>query len=203
MVNFDRDKFDDMTTEQKIVFVNDLVVKNIKLTEKEIKYLVPQNRSMYFYNRVKTTECIEDYEIDEMNDDDKEIFILNRRFLHKSELKKLSTNLQLIYIRRALVSGIQLSSEEFNLLKNDELKKYYADEKGKINSDITLTAEELKYIDSKGQIQFINMVVRMGLSPSTDEIKSFKPEALRYYQSHRTMTEIRSIIKQELRKILS
>ena len=132
-----------------------------------------------------------------------ELYILSRRFLHKSELDRLSKDLQLIYIRRALVSGIQLSSEEFNSLKDDELRKYYVNEKGKINSDITLTAEELKYVDYEGQIQYINILIRMGLSPNPNEIKSFKPEALRYYQTHKNMNEVRSIIKQELIKILS
>ena len=51
MINFDRDKFDNLTTEQKIAFVNDLVIKNSKLNKKEINYLVPENREKYFYNR--------------------------------------------------------------------------------------------------------------------------------------------------------
>ena len=60
MVNFDRDRFDDMTTDEKISFVNSLVVKNLKLLPKEIEYLVPENREKYFYNRARTSDWLED-----------------------------------------------------------------------------------------------------------------------------------------------
>ena len=59
MVNFDRDRFKEMNTRERDAFVNDLVVKNTKLTEEELNYLVPQNREKYFFNRVRTSDWLE------------------------------------------------------------------------------------------------------------------------------------------------
>jgi len=202
MINFDRDRFDGLTTEEKISFVNDLVVKNTKLTEKEIHYLVPQNREAYFYNRVRTSDWLEDYEFNAMSDQEKEIYIWNKRFLQKADLARLPEKLQKEYISKTITSGVQLSPGEFDMLANDELRKYYAHEKIKYAIDTTFTAQELSYLDTHDQKQYLNTLIRTGLAPNTDEFPSFTPEALRYYKSHQTMNEIRSIIKQELTKIL-
>jgi hypothetical protein len=191
-----------MTTEQKIAFVNDLVVKNTQLTPEEIIYLIPQNRDKYFYNRARTSNWIENYEFEELSDKEKEIYIWNKRFLDKSEIKRLSPELQKQYISKSISSGVQLTPEEFHELKNDDIRNYYVNEKIKYSIDTTFTAEELSYLDAKNQIQYINTVVRMGLSPNIDEIKVFKPEALRYYQSHKTLNEMRLIIKGGLKNIL-
>lgn len=156
MINFERDKFDDMTTEQKVSFVNDLVIKNTKLTKKEIEYLVPNNRSAYFYNRLKTSDWLEDYEFNEMSDKEKETYIWNKRFLQKSDLQRLPEKLQREYINKAIASGIQLRPEEFKLLANDELRRYYAREKIKFAIDTTFTPEELFYLNSDDQIEYIN-----------------------------------------------
>ncbi len=203
MINFDRDRFDDMTTDEKVAFVNDLVVKNTKLTEEEIHYLVPQNKSVYFYNRIRTSDWLEDYEFNAMSDEDKEIYIWKKRFLQKADLERLPIYLQKEYISKTLTSGVQLEPGEFDMLADDDLRRYYAHEKIKYAIDTTFTAQELSYLDSHDQIQYLNTLIRTGLAPNTDEFPAFKPEALRYYQTHRTMNEIRSIIKQELTKILS
>jgi len=202
MINFQRSDFSSMTTEQKIAFVNDLVVKNTQLTPEEIIYLIPQNRDKYFYNRARTSNWIENYEFEELSDKEKEIYIWNKRFLDKSEIKRLSPELQKQYISKSISSGVQLTPEEFHELKNDDIRNYYVNEKIKYSIDTTFTAEELSYLDAKNQIQYINTVVRMGLSPNIDEIKVFKPEALRYYQSHKTLNEMRLIIKGGLKNIL-
>lgn len=202
MINFQRSDFGSMTTEQKIAFVNDLVVKNTQLTPEEITYLIPQNRDKYFYNRVRTSNWIENYEFEELSDKEKEIYIWNKRFLDKSEIKRLSPELQKQYISKSISSGVQLTPEEFHELKNDDIRNYYVNEKIKYSIDTTFTAEELNYLDAKNQIQYINTVIRMGLSPNLDEIKVFKPEALRYYKSHKTLNEMRSIINNGFKKIL-
>jgi len=203
MINFERDRFDEMTTDEKVAFVNDLVVKNTKLTEKEINYLVPQNKEVYFYNRVRTSDWLEDYEFNAMSDEEKEIYIWNKRFLQKADLERLPIYLQKEYISKTITSGVQLSPGEFDILANDDLRKYYAHEKIKYAIDTTFTAQELSYLDSHDQIQYLNTLIRTGLAPNTEEFQTLKPEALRYYQSHRTLNEIRSIIKEELTKILS
>lgn len=202
MINFDRDNFSEMNTKQKIAFVNDLVMKNTQLSPEEIAYLVPQNREKYFYNRVRTSNWLDDYEFDELSDEEKEIYIWNKRFLDKSELERLSPDLQKEYISKTITSGVQLTPEEFNSLKDDSIRHYYVEEKIKYSIDTTFTSEELTYLDSEGQIRYINTVIRMGLAPNPDEIKIFKPEALRYYQSHKTLNEMRSIINTGLKKIL-
>lgn len=202
MVNFDRDRFDDMTTEEKIAFVNDLVVKNTKLTEKEIEYLVPQNRKNYFYNRVRTSDWLEDYEFNAMSEKEQEIYIWNNRFLQQADLKRLPENLQKEFISKTITSGVQLTPEEFDLLANDELREYYVSEKIKYAIDTTFTPEELKYLNSDDQIQYLNTLIRMGLAPNPDELHVFKPEAMRYYQSHKTLNEMRVIIRQEIKKVL-
>jgi len=199
MINFDRYRFQDMNTEQKNVFVNNLVLQNVKLSPEEINYLVPENRDKYFYNRVRTSNWFDDYEFNELSDKEKEIYIWNKRFLDKSELERLSPELQKQYIRKTITSGVQMSPEEFNLLSNDELRKYYVDEKIKYSIDVTFTPEELNYLDAKQQIQYLNTLIRMGLSPNPGEFTMFKPEALRYYQSHKTLNEIRSIVKSILK----
>lgn len=202
MINFDRDNFDELSSEQKIYFVNDLVLKNVKLRPQEIEYLVPQNRDKYFYNRVRTSEWLDEYEFEQLNDREKEIYITSKRYLSHPDLKRLSPELQKKYISNSLLSGVQLSPEEFNTLHNDELRDFYAREKVKYSIDTTFTPEELEYLDEDDQIQYINTLVRMGLSPNPDEIPTFKPKAMRYFQSHRSLNEIRSIIRQEIRKIL-
>jgi len=202
MINFDRDNFSSMSTEQKIAFVNDLVVKNTQLTPEEITYLVPQNREKYFYNRVRTSNWLEDYEFDNLLDDEKEIYITNKRFIHKNELSRLSPDLQKKYIATTISTGIQLTPEEFSSLENDEVRNYYVKQKLLHSIDTTFTPEELSFLESEGQIRYINTVIRMGLAPNPNEIKIFKPEALRYYQSHKTLNEMRSIIRGGLKKIL-
>lgn len=202
MINFERDAFDDMNTEQKVAFVNSLVKKNLKLTPEEMKYLVPNNREAYFYNRVRTSDWLEDYEFNAMSDREKEIYIWNKRFLQKADLARLPEKLQKEYISKTITSGVQLTPEEFNLLANDEFRAYYAKEKIKYAIDTTFTAEELAYLDSKDQKQYINTLTRLGLAPNPDEVAVFKPEALRYLQVNNSLNEVRSIIQQEIRKIL-
>jgi hypothetical protein len=198
MINFDRDRFSNMNTEQKIAFVNDLVVKNTKLTSEEIKYLVPQNRDKYFYNRARTSEWLEDYEFEELSEKEKEIYIWKRRFLGKDIIKKLSPELQKNYVDKTIVSGVQLTPEEFSLLYDDEIRCYYANEKIKYSVDTTFTPEELSFLDDDDQIQYINTVNRMGLAPNPDEVLVFKPKALRFYQSNKTLNEMRKIIRKVL-----
>jgi hypothetical protein len=150
MVNFDRDKFEEMNTEQKIAFVNDLVDKNIKLTEEEITFLIPQNKKKYFYNRVKTSDWLDDYEFNSLTDREKEIYISNNRFLQKADLKRLPDNLQKKFVDKTISSGVQLTPEEFSLLADDDIREYYVNEKAKFAIDITFTSEELKYLDFEG-----------------------------------------------------
>lgn len=202
MINFDRDRFESMTTEQKIAFVNNLVMQNTQLTPEEINYLVPENRDKYFYNRVRTSNWLDDYEFNELSDEEKEIYIWNKRFLDNSELSRLSPELQKQYISKTLTSGVQMSPEEFSLLKNDEIRKYYVDEKIKYSIDVTFTPEELGYLDALQQIKYVNTLIRMGLAPNPEEFPKFKPETLRYYQSHKTLNEMRLIVKKGIRKIL-
>lgn len=202
MINFDRDNFNELTTDEKISFVNDLVIKNQKLTEEEIKYLVPQNREKYFYNRSRTSDWLEDYEFNELSDKEKEIYIWNKRFLDPSVLESLDPHMQKEYITKTISSGVHLTPKEFQLLDNDELRRYYVKEKIKYAIDTTFTPEELSFLDADEQIQYINTVTRMGLAPNPDEIPTFKPKALRFYQSRRNLNEVRSIIRQEIRKIL-
>lgn len=202
MINFDRDRFDNMNTEQKIAFVNSLVIQNIQLTPKEIEYLVPENREKYFHNRVRTSNWLEDYEFDELSDEEKEIYITNKRFIHKNELLKLNSDLQKKYIATTISTGIQLTPEEFNSLKNDDVRKYYVNQKLLHSIDTTFTPEELSYLEPSGQIKYINTLIRMGLAPNTEEFPKFKPETLRYYQSHKTLNEMRLIIDFGFKKIL-
>jgi hypothetical protein len=42
----------------------------------------------------------------------------------------------------------------------------------------------------------------MGLAPNPGEFESFKPETKRYYQSHKTLNEMRVIIRAEIKKII-
>ena len=203
MINFDRDTFESMNTGQKTAFVNDLVVKNTKLTEEEMSYLVPENREKYFYNRVRTSDWLEDYEFNAMSDEEKEIYIWQKRFLQKADLARLPEYLQKQYISKTITSGVQLSPGEFDMLANDDLRRYYAHEKIKYAIDTTFTAQELSYLNAEDQIQYINTLTRTGLAPNPDEFPTFKPEAMRYYQTHQTMNEVRSIIRVEITKILS
>lgn len=203
MINFDRDRFDDMNTEEKVSFVNDLVKKNQKLTKEEIKYLVPNNRKIYFYNRIRTSSWLDYYEFNSLSDDEKELYISKKRFLGNLDLKNLSEKLQKIYIDTAISSGLNLTPEEFNLLKNVEIKKYYVKERIKKTVDTSFTAQELMYLNADEQKEYINRLIKLGLYPNVEEIKSFKPEALRYLQVSTNINEVRVIIKHEIRKILS
>lgn len=202
MINFDRDKFDEMTTDEKISFVNDLVIRNTKLRKNEMDFLIPANREKYLFNRVRTSDWLEDYEFNNMSDDEKKLYISQKRYFQGVDIKKLTDELQKEYIDSAISSGIQLTDEEFDGLHHDELKKYYVEEK-LLNSTITmLTSEELSYLDSDKQMKYINNLNRMGMAPNVGDFDYFKPEVMRYYLTHKTVNEVRTIIRSELRKIL-
>jgi len=202
MINFDRDRFDYMTTSEKISFVNDLVTKNTLLTKKEMEYLSPENREKYLFNRVRTSDWLEGYEFDNMSDEEKKIYMSQKRYLENIHIKNLNDELQKDYIDSAISSGVQLTNEEFNQLNNDELRKYYVEQK-LIHSTITLlTSEELSYLDLDKQKKYINNLNRMGMAPNLSDFKFFKPEAMRYYMTHNRVNEIRSIVRSELKKIL-
>ncbi|MEK6829610.1 MAG: hypothetical protein AABY15_05820 [Nanoarchaeota archaeon] len=202
MINFDRDRFDDMNTSEKISFVNNLVLMNQKLFPKEIQYLVPQNREAYFNNRVKTSEWIEDYEFNCLDEGEKESYIWKKRYLSKNIIKNLSPELQREFIRCAITYGISLDPEEFELLIDDDMRKSYAEDKARYSLDSTFTARELSFLESKPQIQYLNTLKRIGLAPNTDEITVLKPEALRYYKYHFGLNEIRALVRSEIRKVL-
>lgn len=202
MINFDRDNFDSLTTKEKEAFVNDLVVKNLQLTEKEIQYLVPQNREKYFYNRVRTSDWLSDYEFHAMSDKEKEIYIWNNRYLQTPDLARLPEHLQDEYISKAITSGVQLKPEEFNMLANDDFRRKYVKQKIMYGIDITFTSEELDYLEADDQIQYLNTLNRMGLAPNPEEFSSFKPKAIRYYKSQVTLQEVRKVVREEISKIL-
>lgn len=202
MINFDRNRFNDMTTSEKIAFVNDLVVKNTLLTKEEMHYLSPENREKYLFNRVRTSDWLEDYEFDNMSDEEKKIYMSQKRYLENIHIKNLTDELQKEYIDSAISSGAQLTDEEFDELRSDYLKKYYVEEK-LLHSTITmLTSEELSYLDSDKQKKYINNLNRMGMAPNVGDFKFLKPEAKRYYLTHSRVNEVRAIVRSELKKIL-
>jgi hypothetical protein len=202
MINFDRNRFNEMTTSEKIAFVNDLVTKNTLLTKEEMYYLSPENREKYLFNRVRTSEWLEDYEFDNMSDEEKKIYMSQKRYLQGIDIKKLTDDLQRDYIDSAISSGIQLTDEEFDGLHSDDIKKYYVEEK-LLHSTITmLNSEELSYLDSDKQKKYLNNLNRMGMAPNVGDFKFLKPEAIRFYLTHNRVNEIRSIVRSELKKIL-
>ncbi len=199
MINFDRNRFDEMTTDEKKSFVNDLVIKNTKLNKIEMEFLVPANREKYLFNRVRTSDWLEDYEFDNMSDEEKKVYISHKRYLENIHIKNLSDELQKEYIDSAISSGVQLTDEEFDELHTDDLRKYYVEEK-LIHSTISmLTSKELNYLDAETQKKYLNNLNRMGMAPNSSDFTFLKPEAMRYYQS---LNEIKSIVRSELRKIL-
>lgn len=202
MKNLDRNQFDNMITSDKMSFVNDLVIKNSKLTQEEIKYLTPGNRDAYFDNRTRTSDWVEDYELEAMSDDEKRIHIQYARDLSKNALKNLSQDLQKDFIDACSKAYRDLTEEEFSLLKNDEIKSYYVSSKIKNNRFSTFTAHEMKLMDSEYQIKYINSLARNGMSPSKEIISCLKPEAFRFYQVKGKINEIREIIKEEIKKII-
>lgn len=202
MINFDRNKFDEMTTHEKVAVVNDLVLRNLRLSPDEMKFLVPQNKGAYLSNRTKTSDWLEDYEFDYLTEDEKEIYIWQKRYLSKEIIKNLSPKLQKEFILCSIMYGVSLRPEEFEILYDDEMRAFYVHEKAKYALDSTLTARELSFLDSKGQISYLNTLKRNGLAPNTNEIPSLTPEALRYYYLRLNVNEVRSIVRTELRKIL-
>lgn len=202
MINFDRNRFAEMTTGEKTAFVNDLVTKNTLLNKEEMQYLTPDVKEKYLFNRVRTSNWLEDYEFESMSDEEKKLYISHKRFLQGIDVKKLTDELQKEYIDNAISSGVQLTDEEFDGLHNYDLKKYYVEEK-LLHSTITvLTSEELSYLDTDKQKKYINNLNRMGMAPNTEDFKSFNPEVIRYYSTHNRVNEVRSLVRSELRKIL-
>lgn len=202
MTGFDRDKFNDMTTQQKVALVNDLVLRNLKLSPEEMKYLVPQNKEAYLSNRIKTSDWLEDYEFNYLSEDEKEVYIWLKRYLSKEIIENLSPKLQKEFISCSIMYGISLGPKEFEILCDDDMRRYYVKEKVKYSVDSTLTARELSFLDSKGQMSYLNFLKRNGLAPNPDEILSLTPESLRFYYLKLNVNEIRSIVRSELIKIL-
>lgn len=202
MVNFDRSRFNSMSQGEKISFVNDMVLRNLKLSPEEIEYLIPQNRDKYFYNRTKTSEWIEDYEFNCLSDIEKEIYIWKKRYLSDEIIKALSPKLQEEFVKCAITYGLNLSPKEFELLVDDDMRRFYVKERVKYALDSTLTARELSFVDAEDQINYLNTLKRIGLAPNSDEVKMLKPEALRYYHINFLIKEIRSLIRAEIRKVL-
>ncbi len=202
MINFDRDKFSNMTTSDKMAFVNDMVLKNLKLSPEEILYLTPKNKKAYFNNRMKTSDWIEDYEFENLSDSEKEIYIWNKRYLSYNIIKKLSPELQKEFSICAVTYGVNLTPEEFELLIDDDMRKFYVKEKVMYSLDSTLTARELSFLDSEDQISYLNTLKRIGLAPNLDEIPELEPEALRYYHIHFGLNEIRALVRSEIKNIL-
>lgn len=202
MVNFDRDNFNDMTTRDKIAFVNDMVLKNLKLREEEVHYLTPINRKAYFNNRMKTSDWLEEYEFHHLSEDEKEVYIWNKRYLNDEIIKTLSPELQKEFATCAVTYGVNLTPHEFELLSNDDIRRFYVKEKVMYSLDSTLTARELSFLDSEDQISYLNTLKRIGLAPNLDEIPELEPEALRYYHLHFGLNEIRALIRSEIKNIL-
>lgn len=202
MINFDRNKFNDMITSEKIAFVNDLVTKNTLLTKEEMYYLSPENREKYLFNRVRTSDWLEDYEFDSMSDEEKKIYMSQKRYLENIHIKNLTDDLQKEYIDSAISSGVQLTDEEFDELHSDDLRKYYVEQK-LLHSTITvITSEEISYLDSHNQKKYINNLNRMGMAPNSSDFKYFKPEAMRYHLTHKRVNEVRVFVIDGLKKIL-
>lgn len=202
MINFDRDKFNDMSTEQKIAFVDDMVLRNLKLKEEEVHYLTPRNREAYFNNRMKTSDWMEEYEFHHLSEEEKEIYIWNKRYLSDEIIKSLSPELQREFCSCAVTYGVNLTPEEFELLIDDDMRRFYVKEKVMYSLDSTLTARELSFLESKDQISYLNTLNRIGLAPNSDEIPQLKPEALRYYHMRFRLNEIRALVRSEIRNIL-
>lgn len=196
MINFDRNRFNEMSTNEKEIFVNYLVDMSQKLNLEELSYLTDSNRKKYFYDRIRTSEWLDDYEFDELTDKEKEFYITNRRYLNLDTLSKISTELQKNYITKAISSGIQLKPEEFNVLP-DDLKCYYVNEKIRYAGDITFTPEELDYLDEDGQTLYIKTLKSMGLAPNSEDFKYLKPKAIRI-----NLSEIRKIVREEIKKVI-
>ncbi len=202
MINFDRNRFNEMTTSEKIAFVNDLVTKNTLLTKEEMYYLSPQNREKYLFNRVRTSDWLEDYEFDSMSDEEKKIYMSQKRYLENIHIKNLTDELQKEYIDSAILSGAQLNDGEFHELHSDDLRKYYVEQKLLHSTIVVLTSEELSYLDSDKQKKYINNLNRMGMAPNSGDFKYFKPEAMRYHLTHKRVNEVRAFVIDGLKKIL-
>ena len=203
MYNFERNNFHQMTTEEKINFVNKLVHLKVELSEEEMKYLTGSNKDIYLYNISRSSDWLKDYEFESLPEKEKIIYISKKRFIGKENFKNLSPELQEKYVLKAAVSGVQLPEEIFDSLKSDELRKKYVYEKSKFSTNSNLTAKELCYLPEDEQIEYVRLISKMGLTLKKEEIKSLKPKALRAFMSkHYLMREVRQLIKSELKKIL-
>jgi hypothetical protein len=187
-----------MNTEQREVFVNDLVLKNIKLTPEEIKYLIPQNRDKYVSGIMKTSSWIEDYEFDVLTNEEKKIYINRRRYLDKSILKNVDLEVLKAYINKVIISKAHFTPEEFDRIPSDELKSFYVKKKTKILMDTKLTPRELEFLDDDEQIDYLENLRKMGFAPNPEEFASFKPKAIRFHQTQKALNEMKSIIKNVL-----
>jgi len=202
MYNFERDKFDEMTTEEKKAFVDNLVNLKIKLKKKEIPYLTDNNIDIYTYNSSRTSEWLNDYEFDVLPEKEKHIYISSKRFIGKDVLEKLSEDMQMHYVISAVFSGVELPEDIFDSLKTDKVRTEYIKYKIKYSSNSNLSAKEILYLTDDEQIQYLRLISKMGLALNDDEIKSLKPKALRLYKFKKElMKEVRIIIRKEIRSI--
>lgn len=203
MKNYDRNNFNNMSNSEKLFTVNDLVLRNSKLTQDEIRYLTNKNRNAYFENRTRTSDWVEDYEFDEMNEDEKRVHIQYTRNLTPYVLKNLSFSLQKDFIDACFKAYKDLTEEEFNLLASDEIKTYYVESKIKSNRLASFTPQEMSFIDEKYQIKYLNSLFRNGMSPSKEIVSKLKPSAIRFYQSNKNLNEVKQIIRFELCNIFN
>lgn len=198
MVNFDRDNFDRLNTEEKENFVNSLVEKNIKLNKKEIDYLTSRNRDKYVKNLIKTSDWMDDYEFNVLNNEEQKNYINRKRFLDKSLLKNIDLEVFKSYIDKVISSKLYFTKEEFKKIPTNELKSYYSKQKSNILNDAKLYPEELFFLNSEEQINYLKNLKKIGFIPNQEDFKYIKPKALRFYQTQKTVNEIKKIIKKVL-----
>lgn len=203
MISLNRSNFDRLNTQEKRSLVNHLVKLNLQLNPEELNHLTDSNRAAYFENRNRTSDWVSDYEFDFMNDDEKKIHIKYARNLTKHALSKLSEELQKEFIDSCSKSFRELTKEEFLLLKNNEIKKYYVDSKIKSNRLTSLESYELYYVDEEHQIKFLNALIRNGMVPNNELVMHLKPGALRFFERHKNMNEVKLIVRKELKNILN
>jgi len=201
MVNFDRDEFKNMNTEERETFVSDLVLKNIKLKPEEIKYLTPQKRGDYVNSLIKTSDWLEDYEFEVLNNEEQKRYINRKRYLDKSALKNVDIDVMKVYLNRVVLSKAYLTDEEFDRIPNDELKKYYVFKKTTILNDAKLFPKELCFLSGDEQIEYLKNLKKIGFVPSPEDFPLLKPKAIRFYQTQKTINEIRSIVRSEIKNI--
>lgn len=193
--------FDTYSTKQKKEYVKHLASISYKLKSHELKYLSDEDKKEYFEEKLKTATWLDDYEFFELPNSLKEKYIIRKKFLSDEEIGRLETSLQKFYIKNIISNGLSITDKSFLSLKTDSLRKLYASESLKNTNPINMRALHIKYLDEKGQKEYVNYFLKDSGSDIKPNVLKVLNKKVRDYYDKESKKELRKLVREQVKLI--